>query len=475
MKTSIRARLTGTLILGTGVLMLASVSALYVLVERVLLAQFDQSLLTKTRLLTLFPEADHDGINLEFTEHPLPEFERPEMGEYYQLWLRDGTVLSKSSSLGGTDLQPQYGAVEKPIFQNIRLPNGHPGRAVGIGFLPSLEDDDSAAIAHGGTRFAMGLVVARDRTSLDRLLAEVRFGILAAGGLLLALTGWLVNRALRKGLAPINGLVHEVEALEAGSLTEAKITTDDLPGELVPIATELNLLIGRLNEAFQRERRLTSDIAHEINTPLSELRTASEVALKWPDDPEVTRTLAQQTLETVTNLQNVTGELLELARQQHAAATDSQAVNLSALWEEVRTLYTSLALKRKLILDEHIAVDIVINSNPVLLRMLLSNLLENALEYSPPGATIHCTLSSHQEGSWQFSIENPNTALSEADLKHLFDPLWRHDAARTASKHCGLGLSLVQTVATRLEITIQACLPSPETFRIVLESSSTPE
>lgn len=139
MKTSIRARLTGTLILGTGVLMLTGISALYVLVERAFLAQFDQSLLTKTRLLTLFPEVDHDGINLEFTEHSLPEFERPEMGEYYQLWLRDGTVLSKSSSLGGTDLQPQYGAVEKPIFQNIRLPNGHPDAPSGSDFCRLLK------------------------------------------------------------------------------------------------------------------------------------------------------------------------------------------------------------------------------------------------------------------------------------------------------------------------------------------------
>ncbi len=469
MKKSIRSQLTVALIVSTGILMLSGFSALYILVERALLKQFDQTLLTKTRLLTLFPEVDRAGINLEFTEHSLPEFDRPDMGEYYQLWLRDGTVLSKSRSLGDASLRPKFGTEARPAFQNIRLPNGRRGRAAGVGFFPSSELRNPAAKEAAEHPFAMGLVFARERTDLDHLLAEVRFGILTTGILLLTLTGWMVSRALRKGLAPINRLTQEVEALEANSLTATQITTDHLPVELIPIAVELNFLIARLNEAFQRERRLTADIAHEINTPLSELRIASEVALKWPDDLEATQNLAQQTLDSVTSLQDITCKLLELARQQNAVETDLNPVNLSTLWKEIRDLYAAKANERKIVLAETIPAEVIVKSHSVLLKMVLSNLLENAIEYSPSEATIRCTLSSHQEGSWQFSIENPNTALCTADLEHLFEPLWRHDSSRTASKHSGLGLSLVKTIATRLGIHVHACLPSPETFRMVLE------
>jgi two-component system sensor histidine kinase QseC len=466
-KSSIRARLTITLIVSTGILMLSGFGALDILVERALRKQFDQTLLTKTRLLTRFPEVDRNGINLEFTEYPLPEFERPDQGEYYQLWLRDGTVLSKSRSLGTASLRPQFGTADQPVYQNIQLPDGHPGRAVGIGFFPSIEAKNPAAQSE--TQFAMGLVLARDKTSLNHLLTEVRLGISATGCLLLLLTGWVVNRSLRKGLAPINRLACEVETLEAASLTTARISQKNLPCELTRIATELNRMIERLNSAFQREQRLTSDIAHEINTPMSELRAISEVALKWPDDPEATRNLAQQTLDTTARLQDITGEILELARQQNAASTELQIVDLPELWADVRREYSAKALKWKMIFHEELPEKLLVKSNPVLLRSILSNLLENAIEYSPSEAAICCTLSARADGYWIFTLENPNTSLTETDLEHLFDPLWRHDSSRSSPKHSGLGLSLVKTISTRLGIHVRACLPAPETFRIVLE------
>ena len=469
MKHTIRRQLMATLLGSIGTLMLLGVGVLYLLVGRALLTQFDDGLQTKVGLLTMFPEVNQDGIDLEFTERRMPEFERADSGEYYQLWLHDGSVLSKSRSLGDASLPPQCGTMDKPVFWNFDLPNGRPGRAVGVGFLPTSEDGYLATAGGQERRFSMVLVFARDRTSLDRILAEVRVAMLAMGGMLLVLTGLLVNRALNKGLDPLKWLTREVEALEAGSLTSARVASEGLPGELIPIATELNLLINRLNEAFQRERRLTADVAHELNTPLSELLTASEVALKWPDDPEATQNLAQQTVDTVRDLQKVSHALLELARQQTASETDLQAVNLPGLWREVRKLYASAARKQNLRFDEDIPADAMATTNRVLLKTILRNLLENAIAYSPEGATIVCKLTTLPAESWQVRLENPNTDLNQADLEHLFDPLWRHDTSRTGSKHSGIGLALVKTVADRLGIDVHACLPTPDTFCMVVE------
>jgi two-component system sensor histidine kinase QseC len=467
MKNSIRLRLMIVLMVSIGTLMLSGVGTIYVLVHRALLVQFDQSLLGKARLLTLFPEVDRGKLQLEFTEFPLPEFERPETGEYYQLWMQDGTFLAKSRSLEDAELVRLYRAVDLPVFKNIRLPDGHHGRAVGLRFFPVREEDSPPGLAPDVSGFEMNLVMARDRTALDHLLADMRVGILTISALLLVLIGWIIHRTVKTGLEPVNGLARAVEALDAGSLDAARIDTEGIPVEIQPIATELNRMIGRLHEAFMREKRLTSDIAHELNTPLSELRAASEVALKWPDDPEATGSLAQQTRDTVVRLQNVVSELLELARQQHASAAELQPVHFADLWTELRRHYTQTAQERQMTLRDEVSGDFIIQSNPVLLRMVLGNLLENAIEYSPTGAKIDCCLTASPKGV-VFVIQNPNQVLVKDDLTHLFDPLWRHDLSRTGSQHSGLGLSLVKIIADRLGIQVQADLPDTGTFRITL-------
>ena len=468
MRKSIRAWMTVTLLVSVGSLILIGIFMLDFLMERSLQTQFDQALKTKVDLLTMFPEVNREGIDLEFTDHYMPEFEHAERGEYYQIWLRGGAVLSKSKSLGNNKLPLKYGTIDQPFFWNITLPNGHPGRAIGVGFLPSSEDNYVTQQPGNENSFAMILVFARDRTPLDNLLDHVRWSIIVIGLIMLLLTVWIVNRALQKGLEPISRLTKEMEKMEADSLTSVRISPETLPTELSPIAIELNLLAGRLNDAFKREQRLTADMAHEMNTPLAELRSAAEVALKWPDDPLAVKGLARQTLNTVSNLQKVTHTLLMLSRQKNEVYDDLQSVNISALWEAVQAIHAPRAEERHIKIDADIPPNIEFQSNPELIKIILSNILDNAISYSQIEATIYARLSTSEKDCWQFSIENPNTTLQPKDLKHIFDPLWQHDNSRSDSHHAGLGLSLVKTIAARLKLDVHAHLSSPNIFCIVL-------
>jgi len=129
------------------------------------------------------------------------------------------------------------------------------------------------------------LVVARDREDLDALirLLNVSFSVVAA--VLMAAIAVLVGALLRFGLRPLDEVSRQVETLDAESL-DVRIRVPSPPAEIVPVIARLNALLQRLEEAFERERRLSSDVAHELRTPIAELRSIGEVAARWPGNRE---------------------------------------------------------------------------------------------------------------------------------------------------------------------------------------------
>ncbi len=466
MKHSICVRLMISLLVSIGLLISVGMVFLYFQTTRSLTQQFDDALKTKLNLLTMFPEIDRTGIDLEFTDHHLPEFERPDQGEYYQLWTYDGKTLSKSKSLAGSDLPMRYGTPKKPLLWNIRLPNGHSGRAIGVGFLPSPENGYSLSEQEERSN-AMIMVLARDRTSFIHNLHHVRCNIIILGIIMLLTTAVLVKLNLYRGLFPIRQLTKKVESIDESSLSSVDFGVETLPEELQPIADELHELALRLDSAFAREKRLTADIAHEINTPLSELRAAAEVALKWPDDRDAVDGIANKTLKTVKNLQKTIQGLLALTRYQVTDLSDKRSINVSELWDKVRTEQQSLLRKHGLRIEQHTDKGLMLLTEPTLLKTIFSNLLDNAISYSPADATIKCQLM-HESHAVVFRLANPCNGLRQKDLEHIFEPLWRHDKVRTDSNHSGLGLTLVKTIAERLGMKVTAQLNESNLFSIEL-------
>src|SRR5262249_3538686 len=131
----------------------------------------------------------------------------------------------------------------------------------------------------------LGVVVARSAQKLRGDLVDLRLRLLGAGVALLLLgtiaTSWLV----RRGLAPLDRLAERAATIGPESLTE-RFPAGDEPSELGPIRDRLNDLRARLEAAFERERRFPADAAHELRTPIAELRAAAELAARHPDDPE---------------------------------------------------------------------------------------------------------------------------------------------------------------------------------------------
>jgi signal transduction histidine kinase len=296
----------------------------------------------------------------------------------------------------------------------------------------------------------LDVIVARSRTEIDQTLALLLGGI-SFTGLIAALASTLLIRlALQSGLTPLRRVGDQAQTIDASSL-QARFSTEEMPVELRPIADALNGLLGRIEESFERERRFSADLAHELRTPVAELKSMAEVVLKWPEQAEPenyedVRDISDQMQATIENL-------LMLARlEKGAALRDPKEVALRELARTVWQPFAALAKKRELELKIEIDAGRIVETDDKLLRLILSNLLSNAAEYAPQGSVVTC----RSEGDSILSVSNPAGDVTEADLPHVFERLWRHDKSRTDSSHSGLGLSLAKTCAEALQLELTA-------------------
>ena len=229
-----------------------------------------------------------------------------------------------------------------------------------------------------------------------------------------------------------------------------------MPHEIAPIVTRLNDLMARLEEGFERERRFSGYLAHELRTPLAAIRSTSEVALKWPEQatPEDYGAIAR----LAARLQQTVESLLLLARAETiSAGIVRDAVTLRPLVEECAAQHAERAREREVTLTMRLDETAVLQTDARLLRIIMTNLIANAVEYAPlcSEVTLVCRATDRL-----FEVTNAAPALTVHDVPQLFERLWRKDAARSDATHAGLGLSLARSCAIALGLVLIANLDS---------------
>ena len=452
---SLHRRLTVVLLAGLAVVLTAAVAGSYTVTRHHVLAEFDYALLAKARALTALPEPNREGISLNFTEDPLPEFQPGPKPEYFQVWLADGSPISKSPSFGETNLPFRIEAGHAPHYHDVRLPEGRRGRAVYLGLLADGEDPQAKP--------AFWLAFARDRVRLDRALSGLLLGLILAGLLLMVFVSALVRLTVRHSLHPIRKLTSHVTGIGAENLNR-RFPAASLPTELRPVGEQLNRLMSRLQSAFERERRFSANAAHELLTPIAELHALAEVSLQNPEDAE--HSLARDSLEIADQMQCLVDNLLALTRAHSGQAqVHAERVDLSALVSEALEIARGKLHAKSIQWQSSLDPDVVTSTDPALMKSILTNLVENAAEYTPASGRMVCRLSKSRD-DWSFVLRNTNPGLDEDDLEQLFEPLWRKDAARTNRWHAGIGLSLVKALAERLDLTVTPTLTDNRDFQI---------
>jgi signal transduction histidine kinase len=439
---SIRRHLLTSLLVGLALVLSAAGVALFLRTRAVLTSEFDKAERAEAALLVAQTEDDGEKVQLDLAGISVPEYDHD---EYYQLWVPDGQTIARSPSLGFDDLPRREG--------DLVLPDGRPGRAIMVQFVPMPAEEDQPPNPHPPT---VTLVVARDLVGLDRTMAGIGAGLLLVGAVVLAATALIVTMAVRRGLAPLDAVGKQAAAIDASTL-QTRFATDAMPAELCPISERLNDLLARLDEAFQRERRVTADIAHELRTPIAELRALAEVGVKWPEEAAF-----QDALQIARRMETLVTGLLALAR--HDAGHQPVAREPVALRTLVAEVWSPLAERaRSRQLDVAIDVTGQWQTDPTLLRMIVGNLLSNAVEYASECGQIRVAANESQ-----LDISNTTDQLTREDLPHLFERFWRKDAARTHDGHSGLGLTLARAATAALGLELSAEMPDAATLRVSL-------
>jgi signal transduction histidine kinase len=436
---SIRQHLTRRLLLALGLLFGGGLVTIYFMMCEELIESFDRTLLAKAQAISTLVTLDGENENLNFSDKFMPGFDNEEAREFFEIWREDGTSVQRSESLGTAHLPNRVGDFKRPAVWTLNLPREQPGRALGVEFIP--RGSSTASTRANTARFH--LVVAARTRGLDKDLREVLLITGVSGVLLLTLTALLVPWLLKQGLQPLESLAAETEKINAETLT-LRFPTTGVPPELLAITDRLNALLVRLEQSFERERRVSAAMAHELRTPIAELRNLAECALKWPEarDPETDR----DALAIARQMEAVVTHMLALSRSETGQLQPNlEPVDLAHAVVQAWKPFDAQGKQKKCALTLDIS-PMQVSTDPVLLRSILSNLLENAVEYSPDASTIKVTLTGEPAG-FSLAISNSAQDLTQEDASRLFERFWRKEQARSGGRHAGLGLSLSRAFA----------------------------
>ena len=324
--------------------------------------------------------------------------------------------------------------------------------------LPNRTALGLSEIQVGKARWRSFAVAARDRVIQVAQPVRIREGLaadaalrsvlplLAAAPLMAALLWWLIERSLR----PLARVARQVGEQDATGLTPLPAT--GLPEEVAPLVTALNALLDRLGLAWAGQRAFVADAAHELRSPLTALKLQAQVLrrLGETDAPEPERQAALAALIAgVDRAGRLVEQLLALARTEPGAPQPApQPVALAALLgqvlaDEAAPLAASRGSQLVLTADDSLAVP----GDAAELRVLVRNLVDNALRYSPPGGTVQITLAASPAGPL-LTVDDSGPGIPKAERERVFERFVR-GAASAETTGSGLGLAIVRQIARR--------------------------
>jgi two-component system sensor histidine kinase QseC len=279
-------------------------------------------------------------------------------------------------------------------------------------------------------------------TLRDRLVAEVTRDLLLPMLLALPLLAAAVWWGVGRGLLPLARVATEVAQRSPANLQPLGAAV--VPVEIDALVARLNDLLARLREAFERERRFTADAAHELRTPLAGIKTHAQIALRTEDDAQRRQSLAQ-VIEGVDRTTRLVEQLLTLARlDREVFEGEFVAVRLGPFAAEVlATLHPEAEAKRTtLALQAEDGAEI--RGHPAALAILLRNLVDNAIRYTPAGGAVEVRVAC-QDRRVALSVADDGPGIPPVEQPRVFDRFYR--GAGVTAPGCGLGLSIARRVA----------------------------
>jgi len=274
---------------------------------------------------------------------------------------------------------------------------------------------------------------------------------LAGAALLTGVLGWV---AVRRGLAPLRAMRTQAQGVTAQQLSQ-RLPVQTFPLELAELAQSLNDMLARLEDAFQRLNDFSSDIAHELRTPVSNLLTQTQVTLSRARSADDYRQILESNAEEFERMARMISDMLLLAKSDNGLVLPQrEELQLAAEVHALFDYFEVVAEEKSVLLA--LEGDAVVSADRLMLRRALGNLLSNALRHAEAASTVSVRLQARADGV-EISVANRGEVISPEHLARVFDRFFRVDPARQRnSDGTGLGLAITQSIVQAHGGTIDA-------------------
>jgi two-component system heavy metal sensor histidine kinase CusS len=340
--------------------------------------------------------------------------------------------------------------VETPGMANTLAPTLFPAPGLTSAPLPEPADVHthgrlfslvSAEQEAGGRRYL--LQVAQDRSadeSFRKTFAMLLGAVLAIGT---AAAAGVAVTVTRRGLRPLAEMTRAVRRVGPQHLYE-RLGDAGWPSELQPLARGFDEMLDRLEDSFTRLSQFSADLAHELRTPVANIRGEAEVALTRTRSAEEYRAVIESNVAECERLSQMIDSLLFLARAEAPEReVEKKCFEGRVAIENIASYYEAMAEERGVKIAYEGAAEVC--ADPILFGRAVSNLVANALRFTPEGGSVRITLLSAADAT-EVAVSNTGAGIPREHLPRIFDRFYRVDPSRS-SEGTGLGLALVKSIA----------------------------
>ncbi|MCL7997811.1 ATP-binding protein [Brucella sp. 21LCYQ03] len=425
---SIRGRLTGILIGMTCLVWLFAVIWIHVSTQSKLEKVLDARLMEAARMVNSLlterrVEVTPDGDGGQLSLKPMEDFPIYESQLFCQIWALNGKLVGRSESAPGE-----------------RLTN------VTNGFSDTVVAGERWRVyAVENTQLGLRVMVGDSVSVRERLVHNVVTGVVLPALLLLPILAILIWLCVRGGLNPLSNLARTLSKRDARDLRP--LPQEKLPSEIAPVVLALNDLFHRVEEARERERNFAIFAAHELKTPLAGLKTQAQIA-EGANDDTMRLNAVRQIATGVDRTSRLVSQLLDLAALEAGDEMEKPAPEPACqLLVSISTDMRMFAAHRDVRIELPGNLPLVTMEYPHLLTLAIRNLIENAVNHSPRGGSVLCSLRQNDQ-SVIFTVEDNGPGIAQQDMAHVTERFYR--GANRSENGSGLGLAIVQMAATRM-------------------------
>lgn len=297
---------------------------------------------------------------------------------------------------------------------------------------------------------------------------QTLWGFMSLATLAMGLLGWFV---VRRGLLPMLAIKRQAAEITANRL-HTRLPVEAIPRELADLAESLNGMLSRLEESFQRLSDFSSDLAHELRTPVSNLLTQTQVTLSKARSAEDYRDILASNAEEFERLSRTIYDMLFLAKADNNQIIPNQEpIDLAEEIGDLLEYYDVLAEEKSIALSLSGSGQIV--GDRLMLRRAVSNLLSNALRHTPNDGVVTVQIDESDNGLTHVAVENTGSEIPAEHLPRLFDRFYRVDSSRLrTTESSGLGLAITRSIVLAHGGEVDVCSANGLTrFTLLLPTS----